>query len=406
MTIATGIAKKLTYKKETTWGVLPTAAAGQALRRVTSNLDMKKATFQSNEIRPDYQMANFRHGMRSVDGSISCELSVGTYKDFMATICRSAFALPLSSVAAITITAAQTLGAAGTFTRSTGSFLTDGFKVGDVVQWSGWSAPATTNNANNFYVTALTAAVMTGTFINSTSFVSKAAGDSVTVAQAGKKVAMATSGQVNDSYSIEHWFSDIAQSEVFTGCRLNQLDIKLPATGFAACDLAFMGKDVVTAQAQYFTNPTSISTGGNLASVNGILYLAGVQVGLITSLNIQAKAGMTSLDVVGQNVRPDIFAGMMMVSGQMLVCFQDNTVRDIFINETEAALQCVFTTDNTATANFIAFTMSRIKCGGANKDDGVKGLVLTIPYTALLDQNGGAGLPTNNTTLTIQDSLA
>lgn len=83
-------------------------------------------------------------------------------------------------------------------------------------------------------------------------------------------------------------------------------------------------------------------------------------------------------------------------------------MRDLFINETEAALTAVFTTANTATADFIAITMSRIKTGGASKDDGEKGIIQTIPFTALLDTAGGTAttLTTLKTTISIQDSTA
>jgi hypothetical protein len=77
MAYATGVAKQLTYKAESTWGTVPAASGAQALRRVTSNLALKKQTYQSNEIRPDYQVSDMRHGVRSVEGSISGELSPG-----------------------------------------------------------------------------------------------------------------------------------------------------------------------------------------------------------------------------------------------------------------------------------------------------------------------------------------
>ena len=98
MALATGVAKQLSYKAESVWGTVPAAAGAQALRRVTSNLSLKKQTYQSGEIRSDYQVADFRHGVRSVEGSISGELSPGTYEDFMAAAVRKVFA----SVSAIT----------------------------------------------------------------------------------------------------------------------------------------------------------------------------------------------------------------------------------------------------------------------------------------------------------------
>ena len=71
MTIATGIAKQLSIKKEVTYATAPAAASAQAYRRVTSNLALAKQTYASAEIRPDYQVADYRHGVRSVGGTIN-----------------------------------------------------------------------------------------------------------------------------------------------------------------------------------------------------------------------------------------------------------------------------------------------------------------------------------------------
>src|SRR5690348_14303670 len=97
-TIATGVGKQLRYKVESTWGVAPSASGAQLLRRVTSDLSLKKQTYESNEVISHLQRVEFRHGIRSVEGSINGELSPGTYKDFMAAALRRAFA----AVAAIT----------------------------------------------------------------------------------------------------------------------------------------------------------------------------------------------------------------------------------------------------------------------------------------------------------------
>jgi hypothetical protein len=415
MTIATGIAKKVTYKKETVWGTAATGGAttGQSVRRVTSSLDMKKATYQSNEIRPDYQTADFRHGARSVDGSISGEVSAGTYADFLGSVCRQVWQAVVTSAAVATASAAGT-GFAGTFTRASGSYITDGFKIGDVVRQTGWTATTTaalTNNSRNFWITALTATTMTGMYldggnVSSVAMVTKASLDSVTTVQAGKKNWMATSAQTNDSYTIEHFFSDIVQSEVFVGCRVADIDIKLPASGMATIDIGFMGKDMTTGTTAYFTSPTAVTSSGVLASVNGALFLGGVQVALVTGMNVKLTGNMTNGQVVGSNTTPDIFAGSMDVSGQMSVYFTDNVIRDMFVNETEVTLMAVFTASNAATADFLGITMSRVKVGGASKDDGEKGLQMTVPYTALLNVNGGAAVANTATTISFQDSLA
>ena len=91
MGTASGIYKQVKYKVEATYGTVPAAASSQALRRVTSSLDMTKDTYQSNEIRPDFQIADYRHGIRKVGGSISGELSANTYSAFMAAALKKAW---------------------------------------------------------------------------------------------------------------------------------------------------------------------------------------------------------------------------------------------------------------------------------------------------------------------------
>jgi hypothetical protein len=95
-----------------------------------------------------------------------------------------------------------------------------------------------------------------------------------------------------------------------------------------------------------------------------------------------------------------------MASGTFSAYFTDATFRDYFINETEVSIVVALTTDNTATADFVVFTMSRVKLGGADVSDGQNGLTRTFPFTALKNTSGGAALANLATTIMVQDSLA
>jgi hypothetical protein len=91
------------------------------------------------------------------------------------------------------------------------------------------------------------------------------------------------------------------------------------------------------------------------------------------------------------------------------VFFENATFRDYFINETEVSICACFTTANTPKADFLAFTMPRVKVGGASKDDGEKGLIQTMPFVALFDTSaladtGATATDSLATTLSIQDS--
>jgi len=403
MTIASGVAKQLVYKAESTWGTVPSAASAQALRRVTSDLNLTKQTYQSAEIRTDYQVADFRHGVRSVAGTVRGELSPGTYEDFLAAALRKTFTA-VTNITGLSLTIAAS-GDYYTVTRSSGSYLSDGIKVGQVVRLTAGSLAAGNLN-KNLLVVGLTALAATVLVLNGSTLTAEGPIASCTMSVPGKESYVPTSGHTDSSFAIEHWFSDIAQSEVFSGCKVNSVGIALPPSGISTIEFGFMGKDVTTAAAQYFTSPSAASTSGVVAAVNGAVAVNGTRVALLTGLQINIAGGMTAEPVVGSNTFPDIFEGRVVVSGQFSAYFEDATLRDLFLNETEASIVAAFTTANTAAADFLSITLPRIKVGGASKDDGEKGIVQTFPFQALLNTSGGSGTSSHATTIAIQDSLA
>lgn len=405
-TIATGIFKKLIAKKQSALNTKATASGAQTYGRLTSSIELNKASYQSEEIRPSMQRADVRHGIRSVSGNISAELSCGTFQSFIESVLRAASSTAVTTGAVTDITAAVTTGAAGTYTRGTGSFLTNGFKIGMVVRASGYTTTGVANNAHNFLITALTATVMTGYFLDGVAMGAKASGDTVTIASVGKFVTIPTSGHTRDYYTIEHHFSDIAQSEQFIDCVFSQMDVKLPASGLGTVDFGVMGLNMEASTSAYFTTPAAASTASKLAAVNGALFVAGVKVGLITSLDFSVNGNFTAPGgIVGSNTDPDIFPGPMDITGNISVLLVDATFRDYFINETEVSIVAAFTASNAAAAEFQSHIFPRVKLNAAPKDDGTQGLVMTMPFVALENPSGGTGTATFAGAYAVQDSL-
>lgn len=405
---AKGLFKQLRYKLQTGQGVAAGASGGQILRRVTSDISLNKDTYQSNEIRSDQQIADYRHGVRRVAGTINGEISPGTYADIFAAILRRDFAAvsPITG-ASITIALGSVLGAIQTYTvtRAAGSYLTDGIKAGDVVRLTAGGFNAANLN-KNLLVLSLTALALTVIPLNGAALVAEGPIATATVSVPGKKTFVPTSGHTDKYITFEHWFSDIAQSERFTDCKLGQMDINLPATGMATLAAQIQGLDMVPATAAYFTAPATETTSGTVAAVNGVLLAAGAPVGLVTGMSASINANLTGDPVVGQNTLPDLFPGRVVVTGQFTAYFQDAVLRDAFVNETEIGISAALTTSGAAAADFLALTMARVKLGSAGKDDGEKALIQTFSYQALLAINGGAGTANEKTTISVQDSLA
>ena len=402
MGIASGIFKVLTVAKQTGLGVPKTGTGGTSLPRTSSNLDLKKASYTSATIKASQQRSDMRHGLRSVDGTISGELNVGVYQLMESSVLRQAWQSAASTGSIAVITAAPT---SPQFVRSAGSFLTDLLKVGDVIRWSGFTATA--NNDKNFLITALTATDMTGIFLNADAVVAEAEGGSVTGTIQGKKTWIPQANHTRDYYSIEHFHSDVLQSELFTDCMLGQMTINLPATGMATIDFPAMGLNMTPGTSQVLTTPTAATEGGNIAAVNGALYVAGVAVGLITGMNITVNGNVTAPGgVIGSNVDPDLFPGAFNVTGTATVYFQDAVMRDLFLNETEVVVIAAFTAGEEGDADFKTYVMPRVKFSSASKDDGEKGLIQTMGFEAIENIAGGTGTDSEATTIVIQDSLA
>lgn len=400
MATATGIAKRIVYKKESTFGELAGASGGQTLRRTTSNFNLTKETYQSEEIRTDYQTSDFRHGVRSVEGSVSGELSSGSYSDFIGSVLARDFtAVTPTTLGSTTITAGTTTGTY-VITRTTGSWLTGGAKVGNVIRLTGFNA---NNNNKNLLIVAATALAITVVVLNGTTLTLEtvAAG---TYTSVGKTTYAPETNHTDDSYTIEEFYSDISKSQVTTGNKVNTASFALPATGLVTADFGFMGQDLKqSSNAAYFTAPTAQSQTGIFAAVNGALIVDGKVVSLVTGLNININRNMTAEAVVGSNIRPEIYEGRIAVDGDFSTLYEDNTFFDYFNNENEISLVVALTENNLGNSNFMTFTLPRIKLSTDTKDDGEKGIVSQNSFQAL------KGFGTNGfeaTTIMIQDSAA
>ena len=238
MTISKGVSKKVAYKKQTGFGTTATGTGAKYLRRVTSNFNLTKENYESNEIRTDYQVADMRHGIRSVDGSLNGELSAGSYADFMGSVVARDFTA-VTAITGLSVTIAAS-GSLYTVTRASGDWLTDGVKVGHVFRLSGAGLTAI-NTSNNLQVVTLTSTVATVAVVNGSSLVAEGPIASVTATVIGKQTYAPLTSHTDDSYTIEEWYSDVAQSEVFDSVKFGTMNVQLPTTGLVTVDFSGMG---------------------------------------------------------------------------------------------------------------------------------------------------------------------
>jgi hypothetical protein len=402
---AAGIATQLRASKESVWGTPPAVGTGALYRRKTFDLATDKDAYQSAELLPHYQLADLRHGQISSKGTWSFEPSPGAHSPFFASALRKAFVAGATSGALVNVTA--TVGAPH-FVRAAGSWLTDGFKIGDVIRWTGWATTGVPNNSRNYIITALTALNMTVVDPGSVTatVAAKASGDSVTVTAFGKKSFIPTTAHTDESWAFERFYSDITQGELFNGCKINGFSLKYAAGAMGDGSFPIMGAGYTNAAAQYYTAPTAASTTGVLAGANAGMLVAGSAIAYIRELSIQLDNGITPVPVIGSNNIQGLVQGVMKVTGSLTAYFQDATMRDYFLNESNVSLVFAAFTGTSLTADFIQVCAPNVKFLNADKPDGAGVIAMPMQFQALYNGSGGTGISSEQTTLSMQDSLA
>jgi hypothetical protein len=86
MTIATGSRHNMAYVVESTFGTTPSTPAFTPIRHTGTTIGLSKDSIESEELREDRQVANYRHGNKSVSGDINFELSYGSFDDILEAV--------------------------------------------------------------------------------------------------------------------------------------------------------------------------------------------------------------------------------------------------------------------------------------------------------------------------------
>lgn len=398
--IASGLLKVTSWKKQTGLGVAASGASGKTARRTQSVFKADRDTFESNEIATHHQSTGVAYGLQKADGKIDGLLSAATFADFFASILEKDFAAGV-------VIGTQTItygGSVGAWTMTgTGFMAGTGLKIGDVVRASGGSVSA--NNARNFLITALTNTVVTFIALDEAT-VSAGSSTTTVVTVTGKKTYAPTTGQTKDYYTIEEFYSDLSKSETFTDMRVAQIDVSLPATGNATVSTSFVGLRRTLGVAQVLTSPTTTQT-AIMSAANGGIVINGVAQTIATGINFSiSNSAQNAGAVIGSNSGQDVTTGRIKVSGTLTAQFDSTTLQALYNAETNIGINVCLTGDMTGTADFVSFTMARVKLTGDAPDDGEKAIVRTYPFTAEYNAAGGSGIATEQTILSVQDSAA
>jgi len=383
--MANGSRHSLYSVEESTYGTTPTNPALDLVRVTGTTLGLAKDSLQSEEIRSDRQIADFRLGANQVGGDINFELSYGSFDQFLEAVLLSAdWAAPAD-------TGTTTLSQSATqITRASGSFITDGFKAGQTAEVTGYSG----SGANGLVkITGVTALELDVTALDGQTLAVEAGdGDEQVVASESIKAAAE-----RRSFSFIRHFADIETADnpyyIYRGVELNSVQFTISANSMITGTFSIIGQSQETAQdLTGLGTPTynPASTTSPLDSFTGTLDEGGTAVAVVTEISMTLQNGIEPRFVVGSknSIYPSV--GRSNLTGQVTAYFEDSSLVNKFLNETESSI--TFTLPDGA-GNQLRVTIPRIKYTGGQPDVSGEGpITLAMPFQALLDSTESSNI--------------
>ncbi|KAF0120212.1 MAG: hypothetical protein FD152_4231 [Xanthobacteraceae bacterium] len=222
------------YKEETTFGTAAGTSDGKKFRANTGKLTLAKEPIRSNENRTDGMMTRGRHGSRSVSGQFAADLSLGSYDDFIEAVLRGSFDAGLTITEATSGGPSEITTTTSTIVGNTGSWITVGLRVGDVIRLTGHSSSG--NNGRNLRITGLTSTTIT---VAETLTLNAVADTAFTISRPKKVIQ----GIEPRSFTVEENEVDIDGTKLSKGCRVGQMQLAMQPNGMATLTFSLVGQD-------------------------------------------------------------------------------------------------------------------------------------------------------------------
>lgn len=376
MPYQTGRNSQINFKVESAFNTPPGASGATGFRPTSGGgLNLRKRTFASGEVRKDGLSVMGRHGSRSVEGTLNSEMSLGTHDAFLEAIIRDTWGATLSASQA-DFTSITT--GANTIVAASGSFITKGFRVGDVVRLGTHSQAA--NNNKNLRCTALSASTMT---VAETLVVDAAPDSTFTLSRGKKLTRLAGTALVDRTFTFEEYNGDIDATELYSGVSISSARIQVSPNGMVMITYGLVGADgtaLVSGSSPYFTSPT-ISASLPMVAADAKLSVNGVDVVDLTSLDITLAVNSQGAEVVGSYVTPAMFTNQLAITGNFSCLRSDLSRLSSFIAEDRVALTLMMVENEAEPKDHISIVLPSIKFDGVDKNEfGANGpRIETIP---------------------------
>jgi len=322
---------QLAYVKEDTFGVKKTGSALQVLRNTGESLKQDSTTQASSEIRSDRQISDVKRTGIGVSGSVSAELSFGTYDELLeAGLMSAGWSSPVTVGPAATIDFEVASGVSQVINDSGNGF-------GTVVanQWVKISGASNAANNGIFKVTAVAAGSIT---VQNANGVLEAVGSSITIVMGAQII----NGSTKSSFNFEREYTDLSNElALYLGCMIGGFDLNVALESIISCGLNITGKKAESLTSSGGSGYTDANANEVIDSIDEISVIVDGVAQDGTSMSVQVNNNLRPKKKLGHSGPMDIGLGTLAVSGNAQVYFESQSLFNKYLAFSEISLALV-----------------------------------------------------------------
>jgi len=187
-------------------------------------------------------------------------------------------------------------------------------------------------------------------------------------------------------FTIEDAAEDISQFRTFTGMAVSGMSVSIAPNQMVSTTFDMVGKDMTQAATTASTGgtPTAASSNQPFDSYSGTISDGGSSISIVTSIDFSIQNSLAPTFVVGSDAAQSLEYGRAVVEGTMTVYYEDATLINKFLNETESTIEV--SVDDPTGANSYTFLFPRVKYNGASVPvQNPQSRLITMPFVGLYD---------------------
>ena len=194
-------------------------------------------------------------------------------------------------------------------------------------------------------------------------------------------------------FSVEDYAADIDQARVFTGMSVSTMAISLAPNQMVTTTFGMVGKDMAISATE--KTQDAASGAAPFDAYSGDISIGNVggaaPVAIVTALDFTLNNSYAPTFVIGDDSAPSLEYGRAEVEGTLTAYFEDASLINRFLNETETEIEV--SVDDPTGANSYTFTFPRVKINSADVGvDGPTSRMISMSFVALYDTTEGTNL--------------